>query len=212
VKLFLASTIKHPNSLKDLEKFVDGFKDKKIAYIPTASNGEDGYGVWKDGGSWKAVNTLGAAVTLVILEEHRTEEVLKSLQEADILWFAGGFWGYLMYWIRRHDLERVIPKLLKEGKTYVGSSAGANVASKSLDLAEWFKYGLEENNEEKGGSLFRGLGLVDFDLYPHYEDGLYDYVKKNYKGEKMYLLKEGESIEVDNDKIKVNGEERVLEK
>jgi len=48
MKLFLASEVKHPTCMKYLEKFVNGFEGKKIAYIPTASNGEDGYGYWKN--------------------------------------------------------------------------------------------------------------------------------------------------------------------
>jgi hypothetical protein len=40
MKLFLASEVKHPDSLKKLEEYVGGFTNKKIAYIPTAANGE----------------------------------------------------------------------------------------------------------------------------------------------------------------------------
>ena len=32
-------------------------------------------------------------------------------------------------------------------------------------------------------------GLVDFEIYPHYEDHLYGQIKKLYKGKKLYLLK-----------------------
>jgi len=39
-RLFLASEAKHPESMQKLEDFVGGLKSKKIAYIPTAANGE----------------------------------------------------------------------------------------------------------------------------------------------------------------------------
>jgi len=210
MKLFLASQIKHPQSLKALENFVDGFEGKKLVYIPTAANGEEGYGVWKTGGSWKVINTLGAKITPLVLEECYSQDALKPLTTADIIWVGGGYWGYLMYWLRRHELDEMLPKLLKEGKIYVGSSAGANVTSKSLDLAEWFKYNATDEDFERGAGIFPGLGLVDFDIYPHYKDELYDYVVEKYTGKKMYLLKDGESLEVTDGIVKVNGKERII--
>jgi len=204
MKLFLASEAKHPLSVEKLKDFVGGFEGKTIGYIPTAANAQ-GYGSWKDGGSWSLVQTLGATVSLVVLEECSTDQVYEKLSGKNIIWFAGGQCGYLMYWIRRRALDKRIRELLGSGSIYVGSSAGSMVASPSLGVVDWY-YG----EEEAGASIIPSLNLVDFDIYPHYEDHLLGYVKENYKGNKLYLLKNGEEILVDGDNITVVGEERIL--
>ena len=205
MKLFLASEAKHPESIKKLTEFVGGFEGKRIAYIPTAANGEYGWESWKDGGSWKIVNTLGADITVFQLEEYRNQNMQTVLDGFDIIWFAGGMPGYLMYWIKSVGLDKSLKLLLEKGAIYVGSSAGAMVTSKSLDVATW---GFVDN--DLGAENMPGLGLVDFDIYPHYEDSLYEQIKSKFKGNKIYLLKNGEEIIVEDGNIQVIGEERVI--
>jgi dipeptidase E len=205
MKLFLASEAKHPKSLAGLEKFVGGsFDGKKIAYIPTAANGENAYGSWKtDSETWKLVNTLGAKVEAVVLEDYKNSSVVEVLSKKDILWFAGGMCGYLMYWIRRCELDKHIKKLLNSGIIYVGSSAGSMICAPTLAMAEAYP-----GDCEHGASVIPGLGLTDFDILPHYEDEMLGLVKKFYKGNGLYLLKNGEAITVVDNKVKVLGEKR----
>jgi hypothetical protein len=40
---------------------------------------------------------------------------------------------------------------------------------------------------------------------------MYDEIKKRYMGRKLYLLKNGEEVLVEGEKVKVLGEERILE-
>ncbi|MCL4415712.1 MAG: Type 1 glutamine amidotransferase-like domain-containing protein [Actinobacteria bacterium] len=210
MKLFLASEAKNPISFKKLEEFVGGFQGKKIAYIPTAANGEK-WGSWKDGGSWGLINTLNAKVKLIQLEdyfppdEQNTKEILKDLEGKDVVWFAGGQPGYLMYWIRRAQLDKNLKSILDKGAIYVGSSAGSMVTAKTLDVTEWY---IGEN--EYGASAIPGLGLVDFDIYPHYREDILDEIKKHFKGDKLYLLKDGEAIMVEDQKVTVFGEEKIV--
>lgn len=207
MKLFLASEAKHPDSLSKLDTFVGGFKNKTIAYIPTASNGELPYEDWKlNSTTWKLVNTLGANITAVQLEDYKDSKVLQELEHKDILWFAGGASGYLMYWIRRCQLDTYIPKLLKEGSIYVGSSAGSMITAPNLHVSEWYI-----GEHEVGSSIIPGLSLVDFEIYPHYEDNLLPEIKKHWKGNKLYLLKNGEAITVEDSHITVLGETRTLQ-
>lgn len=209
MKLFLASEAKHPESLEKLRSFVGGFEGKSVAYIPTASNGENSYGEWKtNSASWKLINTLKAKVTPVVLEEYKNSSVLKVLNGKNIIWFAGGMCGYLMYWIRRCEIDTHLPEILRTGSIYVGSSAGSMVTASRLQVAEWH-IGSER---EVGARVIPGLGLVDFEIYPHYEEALLPEIKKCWKGKKLYLLKNGEAITVVQGKINVLGEERILGK
>lgn len=207
MKLFLATEAKHPKSIEKLRTFIGGFEGKSIAYIPTAANGENPYGEWEtDSATWKLVNTLGANVTSVVLEEYKNASVIDQLKGKDIIWFAGGACGYLMYWIRRCELDNHLPELLKSGSVYVGSSAGSMVTAPTLTVTEWYL-----GESEAGASLFPGLNFIDFEIYPHFEDEMLPEIKEHWNGKKLCLLKNGEAIYVVDGKIAILGEERFLE-
>ncbi len=205
MKLFLASEIKHPESLKKLRRFVGDFSRKRIVYIPTAANGEY-YGSWKGGESIQRALSMGAAkFDVVQLEDNCYQDVISQIKGADILWIAGGMSGYLLYWIRRTELDKALPEILDRGTIYVGSSAGSMICARTQYSPEWFLI-----EPEPGASLVPGLGLVDFEIYPHFEDDQLPEIKKRWKKGELYLLKNGEVITVVDGKVKVLGEKRVL--
>lgn len=205
MKLFLASYIRNPNTIAKLTDYIGGFAGKTIAYIPTANNGESRYEDWKTNSfTWQLVNTLGAKVTAVQLEDYKDKSVLPDIQNKDILWFAGGACGYLMYWIKRTQLDKYLPELLKTS-LYVGSSAGSMITASSLTICDWYI-----GESEPGASCIPGLGFIDFDIYPHYEDSRLPEIKRQYKGKKMYLLKNGEEIIWEDGKVQLIGEERII--
>lgn len=206
MKLFLASMAKDPVSVVELKKFVGGFDGKCIAYIPTAGNGE-GLGSWKDGGSWALVQTLNANIKLIELEDYTQKDVMDDLIGSDIIWFAGGSAGYLAYWTTRTGLNKSLRSLLDNGTIYVGSSAGSMVASTSLKVAEWYI-----GETEIGAGNIPGLGLVDFEIYPHYDEKYLDEIKEKYQGKKLYLLKDGEEIIVEDNLVRVVGGKRIISK
>lgn len=207
MKLFLASRFNNPLTIKKLDEYVGGIKGKKIAYIPTASNGENDWGYWKikEDGSWKEINALGADVKSVVLEEYRNESVIKELEGQDIIWFAGGMPGYLMYWIKRCGIDAHIDELFSKDTLYFGTSAGAMVAGLSNEISGW---GFDDC--ERGAGDMKFLNLVDFDIFPHYQDHFLPIIKEKYKGKKLYLLKDGEEIIVEDSKITLIGEERIV--
>jgi hypothetical protein len=58
MRLFLASKANHQETIPKIQNFLGGFKGKSIAYIPTAANGENSFGNWKENsGTWKLVQT-----------------------------------------------------------------------------------------------------------------------------------------------------------
>ena len=82
MKLFLASEAKNPATIQKLEKYIGGFKGKSIAYIPTAANGEK-WASWKEGGSWNLIQTLGAKISLVQLEDYGSKTVINDLKNIE---------------------------------------------------------------------------------------------------------------------------------
>jgi dipeptidase E len=204
MKLFLASEAKHPKSVKRLEKFIDGFKGKRVVYIPTAANGEF-YGSWKTGGSIRLAKSLGFDLEVVELEDYYKTDVIKKISEAEILWMAGGRAGYLLYWIRRVKLDKALPEILNKGTVYVGSSAGSMICAKTQEASDWYL-----GESEPGASLLPGLGYVDFEIYPHYKEKDLKEIRKHWKKGELYLLKDGEVITVEGEKVKAMGDKRVL--
>lgn len=207
MRFFLASKIKDPNSIEKLENYINGFKDKKIIYIPTAANAEDGWESWKNGETWNLIRKIAPQTISLQLEDYRNMSAVSEILRINpnILWFAGGYPGYLAYWIRRCQLDKYLPKILDKGTLYVGSSAGAMVAGNSLQVAT---FGFTDN--ERGADSIKPLGLVNFDVFPHYKDKLFSKIKGKYKGNKLYLLKDGEEIIVEDSKVTVIGEERII--
>lgn len=206
MRLFLASEAKNTTSLPALTDFVGGWQGKKLTYIPTAANGE-GWGSWREGHTWPLVQTLGAKIQLIQLEDFRDNSVLPKLQGQDSIWMAGGSVGYLLYWIRRCEIDKALPGLLANGTIYVGSSAGSMITGQTSETMQWYV-----GESEPGAEVIPPLKLVDFDIYPHYQDEYFDHIQDRYQGKKMYLLKDGEAVIVDGEDVTVFGENRVIQK
>ena len=204
-RLFLASEAKNPLTIPKLKQFIGGsLKGKRLVYIPTAANGEF-YGAWKGGESVRVAMSLGAEMEIIELESCVYQDVVKKISGADILWIAGGQTGYLLYWMRRSMLADSLSNILDGGTTYVGSSAGSMACSKTQNVSDWYL-----GEPEPGANLMPGLGLIDFEIYPHYEESLLPEIKKHWKKGDLYLLKNGEVVTVEGKKITVLGEKRIL--
>jgi dipeptidase E len=202
MKLFLASEAKHPNNKEILNEFVGGFKGKTIAYIPTASNGYY-FGSWKSGGSIQYVQQLEAKVEIIELENSHYSDIKNPLKQADIIWMAGGMSGFLLYWLRRTECDKLLPDLLEYGAIYIGSSAGSMICSKSQQVNEIY---IDE--KEPGASIIPGLGIIDFEIYPHYKIEDYQEIAKSWDSGKLCLLQDGEAVLVNKDEVTVFGEEK----
>lgn len=206
MKLFLASKAVEIQTLTKLETFIgQSLSNLNIAYIPTAANGEY-FGSWKSSSSLEKLQIINPNFDIVELENYRKQDIFASLHKADVIWFAGGMAGYLMYWIRRSKLDLALPDLLNQGKIYVGSSAGSAVTGPSLYSAEYYI-----GEEEPGASKIPGLGLIDFEIYPHLDESQCNETEEIWrkvgKG-KLCLLKDGDAVTVVDGKIEILGEER----
>lgn len=206
MKLFLSSEGKHPETIAKLKTFIGtGLASKKVAYVVTAGNGEF-HGAWRASETIQVIRPIFPKLTIVELEDYQHRDVIQTIESVDILWVAGGFTGYLLYWMRRSGLVDKLPQLLEQGLIYVGSSAGSMACSTSQEASSWY---LRE--PEPGAEFIPGLGLIDFEIYPHYEESLLPDIKKLWTHGKLALLKDGEVITKAENQITWLGEERWLE-
>jgi dipeptidase E len=137
--------------LKLLEKPV---KDSSLTFIPTAANVENGNKDWlaKDVNNFKK---LGFKTFNVIDISKVAKDIwLPNLENTDILVFGGGNVTYLLSWISKSGLQKILSELLKT-KVYVGISAGSRVLTRGLILSH------------NGTKEDVGLGIVDFSIVPH---------------------------------------------
>jgi dipeptidase E len=102
---------------------------------------------------WKSLGLLELTALPSIDEAHWVPVV----EQADALLVGGGDPLYLSYWMRQSRLTDLFPSL--RDTVYVGVSAGSLVMAPGV--GEQFIYGKPLTGTD------RGLGLVDFSIFPH---------------------------------------------
>jgi dipeptidase E len=204
MKFFLASRINDPEALKKLRVFLGkDFKGLSVCFIPTAARGE--FYDWENGGTFKTIKELFKSVKVVSLEDSHKMNVIDQIKGHDILWLSGGMPGYLLYWIRRSGLDKALSEILNSGTVYVGSSASSSVLGPSLHFAE-----IPSGDNEPGASLIPGLGYLEHEFIPHFEDKYLEFIKQHYRKGKAYLMKDHEAITIDNGRVEILGEKRII--
>lgn len=148
--------------------------DKKLLIIPCASANEEKAGA----------QAIEDALNFGFKREHififsvRSFLILGILgriytePKYDYIYVTGGNTFKLLHDLKECGYDKVLRKMIIEGATYIGSSAGAYLISK--DVSHIQKY--DENNY--GIDDFSGLGILDARLICHFDnDRYYDYYK-----------------------------------
>jgi dipeptidase E len=204
MKLFLCSHTLYPNLINDFEKFI-GKKSSScsISFVTTAANPEkEKSWMYRD---IQFVENLFKEVEIFDIENISLEKMIDEFKSRDILWVNGGNTSYLMRKIRESGLEKILPEIL-EKIVYVGSSAGSMIWSKSLEIAQWYPGG-----PEPGAAKVPGMGLLDFEIFPHYDESMLELIKeKKKKDQEYWLLKNTQAISYDNGTIKKHGGEILI--
>lgn len=156
-QLFLCSYFAGTFSL--LDKDTQG---KKVAFIPTAAKRDSfvkhlmtARDVWK---------SLGAEILELEVSESTPEEIAATLEEADIIYIAGGNTFYLMDQLRQKGADREIYRHVEQGKLYVGESAGAVACAENIRYVQPMDPIPQDYAQEED----KGLGLIAFCPLPHY--------------------------------------------
>ncbi|OGZ79434.1 MAG: hypothetical protein A2358_00535 [Candidatus Staskawiczbacteria bacterium RIFOXYB1_FULL_37_44] len=147
---------------------------------------------------------MGFNVQEVDIDGKKESEVMELLKLKDIIFVAGGNTFYLLNAMRKCNFERVIRKLLKEGKVYIGASAGSIVAGKTIKTAAGFDENLVRLKNLKG------LNLVPFDIFVHYQPEHAELIKQKIKSDrkrkKLKILTDEQAILVQGREVSLIGE------
>lgn len=200
MRAFLASRVSNPNSISALQSWIPNFSDKSISYIVTAANGE-GYGSWKNTATIDLIQSLNSHITFYQLEDYAASQLPPEITKADILWVGGGMTGYLLYWIYRTQMDRLITDFLQsDSGYYVGSSTGAMILGQTDDSAEW-----PEFDCELGASIIPPLKILPFDIIPHTTQEKLEAIKKYSLRVPTYMIADGQHIVISGESTQYDG-------
>jgi dipeptidase E len=184
--------------------------DITVAFITTAAKPEENIDYLKR--DWDIMtDELGFNLEEVDIDGKKEHEVMELLKLKDIIYVEGGNTFYLLKAMRACHFEKVIRKLLKLGKVYVGVSAGSIVAGKTIKPAVWG--GLDRNKNKNTVHLknFRGLNLVPFDIVVHYDRNpeIAEVIKKKlpfkWQRRKLRILTDEQAILVQGKEVDLIG-------
>ena len=210
MKLLLTSSgLTNKTICKTLEKLVGKpAKKSKIVYIPTAANVEDGVKDWLINDLYN-LQSQGYAIDIVDISAVDKGIWLPRIKTADVILFGGGNTFFLMSWIKKSGLDKLLPDLLKT-RIYMGISAGSMVATKNLRMSTSQKSYAEKVFPLKGD---KGLGFVDFHIRPHLNSVHFPklrakFIKEIAKDipEPVYAIDDDTAIVVDGKKVSVVSE------
>ncbi|MEI7513001.1 MAG: Type 1 glutamine amidotransferase-like domain-containing protein [bacterium] len=232
--LLTSSGVNNPELEQAFSDLTNNKKDLKVALITTAADQIDwikselpGYDVipkinegrleknlkWQQ--TWKKeYEDKGFKATIVDLKKD-PDWIKEELSKVDIIDVCGGDGNWLREWARVSKIDTYLKDLIEKGVVYVGTSAGAGLAVADFGLGWWTPEWKEDHT---------GLGLVDFCVAVHQKEGdertsEHKIIENREKMRKIidfpwrvYLLKDGQAIKVDGDKVEHigPGEKRVV--
>jgi dipeptidase E len=128
---------------------------RRVLFVPYAAHDHDVYAA-KVRGRFEA---LGFSVDSV---HNAASGAVRAVDEAEALFIGGGNTFRLIDALWRHELVEPIRRRVHAGIPYIGSSAGSNVAGPSIKTTNDMPIVQPPS--------FDALGLVPFNINPHYQD------------------------------------------
>ena len=129
-------------------------KSARMAFVPFAMHDWSGYAT--------QARERFQAMGYELVSLHEGSNPQRTLAESDGIFVGGGNTFRLLKGLYDFDLLRVICQCVERGLPYVGSSAGSNVACPTLKTTKDMPIVQPPS--------FEALGLVRFQISPHYLD------------------------------------------
>lgn len=166
-----------PNNKDEILKLVfpEEISTKILAYMP--SDGENIKQKYVD--EWKEyARAHKVSFNLVNnLSEKPKDEATKILN-SNILLMTGGNTFKLLHNLRQSGLDKTIQEFVKKDEfVLTGFSAGAIVLTPTIEICNLPNY--DENLVNI--TDFTGLGIINFEVFPHYDEATQKQILENYK-------------------------------
>jgi len=137
---------------QEIRSFLRGAE--RVLFFPFALYDRNAYAV--------QAKTRFAAMGYSIQSVHEAENPQKAVEETDAIFIGGGNTFRLLKTLQDLDLVEPICRKVKSGTPYIGSSAGSNVAGPTIKTTNDMPIVQPRS--------FDALGLVRFQISPHYLD------------------------------------------
>lgn len=177
---------------------------KNLLFIPYARPSGLTYDAYT-----KKVAEAFAQIDIKVKGIHEFENPIDALEKAEAIFTGGGNTFVLVSELYRNNLLDVIERVVKEGTPYLGTSAGSNICGLTMGTTNDMPVVYPPN--------FRTLGLVSFNINPHYLDPDTDSTHMGetretrikefhfYNTQPVLGLREGSWLEVNGESIKLKG-------
>jgi dipeptidase E len=137
------------------------------------------------------------------LDREYDENRMKDMFECDAIHLSGGDTSYFLSNINKRKFDTRLKEYVNNGGVLIGISAGAIIMSEAIDIVNVMEESFDSSQDTSG------LGLVDFDICPHWDRGIYDiniyadYSKR--KNKLVYLCSDGDGIIIDGERRQLIG-------
>lgn len=177
----------------------------EIVFVPYARPGGISHEVYT-----AAARSVFAKINKVIKGLHEFENPVEAIRNAQGIFIGGGNTFLLVTQLYQNNVMGILAKVVQDGTPYLGSSAGSNITGMSM-----------QNTNDMPviyPPSFTTLGLIPFNLNPHYLDAD---LQSKHMGETRETrikefhvfnnipvvgLREGSWLEVTGDKIILKGD------
>lgn len=203
-RLFLTSSV--ASVAQDVSNRINK-EGLKLAFILTPVEVEEGDLKWLDDDR-NGLKKAGFELTDYTFTGKTKEEIRNFLKDYDGIYISGGNTFWLLEKIQQSGCAQVIRDFVNEGKLYISTSAGSVIAGPDI----YPTYRITKAEKAKKLKGYKGLGLVDFVIFPHWGSPL-PYFKDNYlnrrlehaynKDHKIILLTDNQYIIVEDDWYKI---------
>lgn len=140
------------HAAEEISSFLGGIK--KVLFVPYALYDRDAYAAT----ARERFEKMGFELSSI----HTSTDPSQAINETEVIFIGGGNTFRLLNALYDFDLINPIRRRVSEGMPYVGSSAGSNVAGPTIKTTNDMPIVQPPS--------FDALGLVSFQLNPHYLD------------------------------------------
>jgi dipeptidase E len=179
-QLFLTSTVSVV--ARDIATKINT-KGKKLVFIDTAAEVKEGDKSWLENDR-QALLDIGYQITNYTISDKSSEQLMSDLKKFDAIYMCGGNSLYLLQQSQLSGFIEIIRELvLKQGKTYIGTSAGSVVAGPDM----YPVYRLEKAVMAPKLKGYKSYSLVNFCILPHWGSDHFRELYLNRRLEHAYL-------------------------
>ena len=156
VLLVSNSTVYGRSYLDHVEEEITSFLTGagRVLFFPFALYDRNGYAA--------RAKTRFTAMGYSMESVHQTDNPQKAIEQTEAIFIGGGNTFRLLKALQDLDLIEAIRRRVKAGAPYIGSSAGSNVAAPTIKTTKDMPIVQPRS--------FDALGLVQFQISPHYLD------------------------------------------